>query len=312
MSKLKYYALCCRNIAATKRHASYIPHNDLVIVLNSMDQEYIAVAEAWCKEQQIEYYITESDGTPATGKNSVMDLFLNSNNQYMVLVDGDDFITPHGLVVYDMISQLDNPPDAVALENQFGLVPNEHHTDKGCSSRYASNMNDPDQIHGKGVRAYTFDDEWWNDAKEGKLFRKDVSHIHQRFIKHTHKYLSQRETHLRITFYSKRAAIYYFDNEHIIGEDTLQYYNIKDAWAKGELNLKHMNEKYPSYVYDQRLGGIVSSVSKTPERFIEWVAHLNSKLDQMIADEKMHTNKPSLLQLNFDDSYTPDVLGMVA
>ena len=43
----------------------------------------------------IEHYVTESDGTPATGKNSVLRLFLESDNEYMVQVDGDDMITPY-------------------------------------------------------------------------------------------------------------------------------------------------------------------------------------------------------------------------
>ena len=120
MAKLKYYALCCRNLYGTKRHLDYIPKEDLVIVLNSwlgmggkeseINAQYLADAEAWCVDEGIEYYVTSSDGTPSTGKNSVLSLFRASDNDYMVLVDGDDYITKHGVWLYDTIAQSESPP----------------------------------------------------------------------------------------------------------------------------------------------------------------------------------------------------------
>ena len=84
MTKLKYYALCSRNLYLTKRHLAKIPKEDLVIVLNSLNEQYLSEAESWCIENSVEYYITKSDGTPATGKNSVFDLFLKSDNDYLL------------------------------------------------------------------------------------------------------------------------------------------------------------------------------------------------------------------------------------
>ena len=317
MNKLKYYVLCSNNIAATKRHLQYIPKDSLITVLNSTDQEYINTAESWCKEQDIEYYITESDGTPATGKNSVMKLFLNSDNDYMVLVDGDDFITPHGVVVYGMISQLDSPPDAVAIVNQFGLVPREDVCDQGCSLRFALDENNPDNVHGKGVRCYKHDERWWMDAIAGRIYRhdkglyKDISLVHKRLMAYCYKYLNQKETHLRITFYSKKAAIYQFNKDFMVGEDTLQYFDIKNAWVTGNLKIQHLDDSYPSYVYDQRLSGIVGESSKNPELFKTWVTKLVSKLDKMNEDNVFHTDQPPTIKLEFDKEYEPDVLGLV-
>lgn len=311
MSKLKYYALCSNNIVATKRHLQYTPKDKLIVVLNSTDQEYINTAETWCKEQDIEHYITKSDGTPATGKNSVMDLFLNSDNEYMVLVDGDDFITPHGVVVYDMISQLDTPPDAVAITNQFGLLPREEVFDRGCSVRYAGNLNNPDNVHGKAVRCYQHNEEWWMNAKAGNIYREDVSLVHKRLMSYNYQYLDQKETHLRITFYSKKAAVYEFNKNYVVGEDTLQYYDIKNAWVTGNLNLQHLDEKYPSYVYDQRLYGVVGESSKNPESFAAWIKKLVLKLDEMNDNNTLHTDRPPTIKLEFDKEYKPDVLGLV-
>ena len=36
MAKLKYYALCSKNINAAKRHLARIPKEDLVIVINTL------------------------------------------------------------------------------------------------------------------------------------------------------------------------------------------------------------------------------------------------------------------------------------
>ena len=101
MAKLKYYVLCSSNIFTTKKHLETIPKEDIVYVFNSnvdceihyeRNSQYLVDAEAWAKSENLEYYITDSDGTPSTGKNSVLDIFQASDNDYMVLVDGDDFI----------------------------------------------------------------------------------------------------------------------------------------------------------------------------------------------------------------------------
>ena len=68
----------------------------------------------------IEHYVTESDGTPATGKNSVLRLFLESDNEYMVHVDGDDMITPYGRNLYRTAAHTD-APDVICLQNELEI-----------------------------------------------------------------------------------------------------------------------------------------------------------------------------------------------
>ena len=117
----------------TKRHLETIPKEDIVYVFNSnvdceihyeRNSQYLVDAKAWAISENLEYYVTDSDGTPSTGKNSVLDIFQASDNDYMVLVDGDDFITPHGIWLYDKIAQSESPPDVIALEYQLGLIGN--------------------------------------------------------------------------------------------------------------------------------------------------------------------------------------------
>ena len=119
---MQFYILTSTNYDALVRHFdskySNIEKEDAVVVINTLNEKYSAQAEDFCKENNIEYYITESNGTPAKGKNSVLDIFLESNNNYCVMVDGDDFLTPHGVWMYKNLEVMDNPPDAICLINQ--------------------------------------------------------------------------------------------------------------------------------------------------------------------------------------------------
>jgi ribosomal protein L7Ae-like RNA K-turn-binding protein len=78
MDKVKFYALVCRNMKAVTRHVKTIAKEDLVIVINSLDEDFVSDASTYCAKNEIEYYITASDGTPSKGKNSVLDLFAES------------------------------------------------------------------------------------------------------------------------------------------------------------------------------------------------------------------------------------------
>ena len=116
---MKFYILVNRKLEYLKDHLKTIPRSDQVVVINSLDNDFIDQASAYCQEMSIEYYVTESDGTAATGKNSVMKLFLESDNEYMVQVDGDDKITDYGYKSYKALSRHKNPPDLVVIRNQF-------------------------------------------------------------------------------------------------------------------------------------------------------------------------------------------------
>ena len=118
---LRYYVLCCRNMNALKRHFDIIPSDELTVVVNTLDSNFQKEAVAYCQSKAVECVVTESNGTASQGKNSVIDLFLESSYDYFVLVDGDDYLTPHGVWTYKYISEMDSPPDIVALEYQYGI-----------------------------------------------------------------------------------------------------------------------------------------------------------------------------------------------
>lgn len=325
MAKLKYYALCCRNLHGTKRHLDYIPKEDLVIVLNSwtaeggevgeINAQYLVDAEAWCISEGVEYYITESDGTPSTGKNSVLSLFRESDNDYMVLVDGDDYITKHGVWLYNIIAQSESPPDAIALEYQIGLLADEQY-------RSAPNQTNPKHIPAFAYRTFMHPHEWWQAALDGTYipvfdeYSRRLSEAHKKLHTFAYKYIDNWEHHLRLTFYSKKAAAeeFTFDPNLIVGEDTMQYNNLKYAWSQGQIDLRHLHEIYPTYVYDQRLDGIVCYANKRDEDWgtVNWMDALGAEYDRVVEEGRAVVEKPPYAVLpDFPADYVPDTDGLV-
>lgn len=337
MANLKYYALCSRNLHSLKRHATIIPKEDLVIVLNAkldcpereINQHFLTEGEAYCKAENIEYYITDSDGTPSTGKNSVFDLFKSSDNDYMVLIDGDDFITPHGLWLYDKIAQSDSPPDVIALEYQYGLIPNDgyrvsddlmYYEKLHLQGETPQHFINPIHVHAMGFRIFMRPKHWWQRALAGKSvdkfddFSTECSDYHQRIHKIAYDYISNWEPHLRITFYSKKAAEFRMDPNLLVGEDTAQYLHLKHAWHEGDIDLRHLNEIYPTYVYDQRLDGIVKYANERDDGhgWLNWMKALSAEYDTLEQNNKLHSETPPYVLLpDFPEDYKPDTMGLV-
>lgn len=327
MAKLKYYVLCSSNMITTKRHLNVIPKEDIVYVFNShwkcenngeRNAQYLKDAEAWCKAEDLEYYITMSDGTPATGKNSVFNLFQKSDNDYMVLVDGDDLITPHGLWVYNQIAQSESPPDAVALEYQLGIHPDP------IFKPLITTTENPDHIIPAVYRTFLQDKAWWDSMLSGNPcpieesdpeFSQRLNDAMARVYSFAYKYIDNWEPHLRLVFYSKRATTEEFrmNPELLVGEDTMQYLNLKHAWSQGRLGLKHFYDLYPTYVYDQRLGGIVQYANHRNKDWgwINWLEALADAYESLKADNKAVTDRPTYVDIpDFPENYKPDTLGL--
>lgn len=313
MKKVKFYALVCRNMSAVRRHVETIPKEDLVIVINSMDHEFSAAAVAYCEAESIAYKVTVSDSGAATGKNSVFDTFLESDNDYAVMVDGDDFLTPHGVWTYKQLAQSESPPDAVALEYQYGLYRESGYglslasiKDRAARSPTfaSSDPTNPAKIHGHGIRVFLKPKEWWDKSIQGDMVNKipgnehsyALSDVHQRWTTHCHKYISNWESHLRVVWYSRKVASEFrFDNNFRVGEDTLMLLELKHAHMNNQIVLKTLFERYPTYVYDTRIGGIVynekdvyGEVTSVDYGWYLWLKKLTEKYDQLEAEGKMH------------------------
>jgi len=115
--------------------------------------------------------------------------------------------------------------------------------------------------------AFYNNDAYWVEALNGRIVPRyknnnhsqELSIIHQRWATHVWKYISKKENHLRLTFFSKKLveAGYRFDLNFTVGEDTLFYLLLKRAHLDNKIVLKHLFDRYPTYIYDTRIGGVV-------------------------------------------------------
>ena len=331
--KLGFYVLITRGVAAMKRHkrmwdgsmSQSVEKSQVKFVINTRDDNFRDTATAWLDSEGIPWVSTKSNGGPSKGKNSVLAQFLKSDDDYMVMIDGDDFITPHGIYVYKAIANpqahadannapddyvVPTTPDVISIENQYGIIPNEgyswHLRWDDCiksSHRYALDPNNQEHIAGRGYRCFIRPEHWWDLAMTGNWIEKGSPYL---------RMLS--DAHNRITFYSRKAVEYaQFPEDLLVGEDVVNYLEVKDAGKKGLLDVRAMNDVYPTYVYDQRIGGIVALANdKNHGRgWLDWMTYFK----RFEAAGKLHHidnyKIPWIDQPYFPEGYKPDTLNLV-
>jgi len=87
-------------------------NDDVTVICNTLKNNYY---DQLCEQKQLSscnIIKTQSDGTVATGKQSVLHEFLKTDSDYLILVDGDDFLGPEGTKpIKDLLTT--NPVDLV-------------------------------------------------------------------------------------------------------------------------------------------------------------------------------------------------------
>lgn len=294
--KLTFYPLINHNIFAVKRHleVSKIPLDQVMFVINTLDKEFEKEAIEYLESVNAPYTVTESNGTAARGKNCFLEVFESSDSDYAVLIDGDDFLTPHGVAMYQMLAEGEMAaPDAICLYNQFTLLPE----DIDCMNITGEIPEDSSNYN----NFFTISN--WDDLVSGKYIKEILGEDEENLIstytevmsmvRHT---VEENETHCRVTFISKKAAKYKFNENFIVGEDTLNYFDLKNAAMRGELFMVRTNEASPSYVYDMRLSSIAIPCSKDKDNYLSWADLYLEKLKEYEREQKLHKiNLPDLL-----------------
>src|SRR6056300_140532 len=94
--------------------------HDTVVICNTTLPKYYAKANKICTKHNVKMVVTESNGTPGLGKNSVLDYFLqNKEYDYVIPIDGDDYFFPNGVdKIVEIITQ-DATIDVLGLTNTF-------------------------------------------------------------------------------------------------------------------------------------------------------------------------------------------------
>ena len=302
--KLKFYVLTSTNYEALLRHNdpeySNIHKDDMVVVINSLDSAYIEQAKNYCIAKDIKYYITESNGSPAKGKNTLLDIFLESDDDFCVMVDGDDFLTPHGVWMYKHLAGLETPPDAVCLINQISL-------------RFVNDVLyfvNPMTVNYKELRNIDFYKEFKDDCGLSHEKSMYFESLQRRFYNEQEQYSEGSEVHCRVTWLSKKAAKFKFDEDLIIGEDTLQMLQLKHEALEGRLNFYSTDEQPATYIYDEREAGTVD-IETSFGADCEWIDAYLNKLEEMKYAGQLHRNKrlPEL-KIKYPANYDYNDLGL--
>ena len=299
---MKVYILTSRDIERLGWIEQVIPQRETVVVINSLDPDYGAVASKWCEERGYEHHITESDGTPATGKNSVIKLFLESGEDYMVAVDGDDVLTRYGYKLYTAMAESGKAPDMVALYRQPQIKALPINVEWGGFLDRVSDLRKmPQSLKDHYKLTYPWDKSpngdnhvgWQTTENLYIVFRQEPynldgekalhwAHHREQFNHHMIAFSEAEEYMCRMVFFSKEIAKEIdYDNSLMIGEDTYQFMILKLLHQSGKYNIARRKERsIPTYI------AIASDDSVTLTEGLynyDWLEPLNDKIKELKA-----------------------------
>lgn len=107
------------------RCLSTIPANkyDVKVICNTTSPKYYTKAYNVCTRHNIEMVITDSNGTPGKGKNSVLEYFgKHTQYDFLIMIDGDDYFFPDGVnQIVDILTK-NQTIDVLGLTNGHVLT----------------------------------------------------------------------------------------------------------------------------------------------------------------------------------------------
>mgnify|MGYP001572732850 FL=1 len=274
---LRFYVLTSRNFKCLKRHFVSLPKQQTTVIINTLDKEYEKLVQDWCFREKINCVVTESNGKPGKGKNAVLDHFLDSDYDYMVQIDGDDFLQPHGVNLYTWVAHND-APDGIQIVYS-----------------YAWNGG----LEDLGYAPFPWDDEFIEYMQQRiEKYPETKAHLEYMY-QNKARYEALYTTHTqqnakwnyprdsihymdcaRLIFYSRKlAGAVRFREDLLIGEDSLLNYQVRDMAWKGQIKLNKVKDKVEqTYWYDLTNSGIVKRSQK--EADWEWLEALNSAVEE--------------------------------
>ena len=253
------------------KHANHL--EKFHIVINTTDKDLEEELVTYCVDKGLEYTVTESDGTPATGKNSMLDVFLKSDNEYAVCIDGDDVLTEYGRVFYTELGEDENPPDLLCLYRQGHILNAVQQTE------LVFPQDKTPTIH------YTEDDIYhflcMQDEGEGPEQYRKWAKWRDRNNKWMNKFSENNEYMCRMVWFSRKCAeMTCYDNEITIGEDVVQFLKHKRNAHDGNLRMfRRKDDEQPTYL--TYMGGTSITRPMINPHSWDWLGPFNEKLQIM-------------------------------
>ena len=98
----------------------------VIIVVNTLDVTYYKKVKEEFKNINVEIIQTYSNGRPGMGHNSCIELFkIRKHYEYMLLLDGDDFLYPYALHQLSKCFEIESHLDMIVLKSTDKLKYNE-------------------------------------------------------------------------------------------------------------------------------------------------------------------------------------------
>ena len=301
-----FYVLSSHNLYSLARQFDTLPKDMTTVIINTLDSTFSEQAKSYCEENNIRHMITESDGTAATGKNSFLDIFDKDGVPYAVLVDGDDYLTRRGVRCYTELLNRDDAPDVLALSNALSIGFGDTNSIAMALNESRLSFNPKELTSKYGQFAEVSD---WKELGKGEmvvdLMLRNGMHPSDLEVQTFQSYIRDLEYGMgmdaiatRITFMSRKVIPYKFKNL-VVGEDTLQYLELKDAHEKGELNMVVHDETKPTYMYDSRLSGIatVESARDNGLGFLDWMKNLAKEITKLKNENRLHSSRVPVMEL---------------
>ena len=270
----RYYVLTSRNLKCLKRHFHSLPKEQTTVIINTTLDWYREEAEQYCIDNEIDYAITRSNGHPGRGKNSVLQHFLASDYDYMVQIDGDDFMQPYGVNLYKAIAESENPPDGVVILHSLSwkgrMKMGNLWFPYPWTEHYANRAKQLEQTFPQ--MKSTLRTAW----KNRKLIKELIS-IHYEQAEYWNYPGESRSADdcARLIFWSRKLAnMVHFREDLMIGEDTLVNYQVRDLACREQIQLQKIKDTDEhTYIYDLKNSGIVKRLQNKVDW--SWVLPLN-------------------------------------
>lgn len=198
-----------------------------LVVCNTTNPAFVSEARDVATRFGWMFQQTESNGMPGKGKNSALELFLQTSGfDYMFLMDGDDFLYP---TAFGQIEQLTRVGSDV-----IGLLTNDI-----IETQVLEGQSHIPISGGKYLYSW-FDEQVRWPCLESQKPRLDLS-----------KPLGEQNTPDRIVLFSRKAAEMLRCSEKLpVYEDYVLSLRARIAMLRGELTYTHCGTTY-LYVYDK-------------------------------------------------------------
>lgn len=200
--------------------------SNIVIIINSLDHRYVNLATYVANNYGIKTTITESNGKPGKGKNSLIQYFLSTDFTHVIPVDGDDMLLPNAINKLENFSQKYNP-DIVGLINGLTLLYDERMS--------VEDWQKHDTYFKRGFDSI--------DPKNYKKFNLHIAKIRRTSVEYDNLFN-------RFVLISRKAALHINYDEELSGaEDIKQGLLLKLMHHEGKINYLLLSSQ-DIYLYD--------------------------------------------------------------